>query len=355
MSSDVPTAPRDRAGTGPVRPRVDLFLLAGQFPGADHTATLTHAVEYAVAAEAAGFGGVWLAEHHFMTYGVCPSAVTLAGFLLGRTSRLRVGTAAAILANRHPVALAEEAATLDAVSGGRLDLGVARGGPWVDLEVFGTGLDRYANGFPESLDLLLDALSGRPSIAADGPRFRFRPVPMVPRPTRPMPVWVAATSPPTVELAAVRGLPMLLGMHADDAAKADTVRRYARAAAVAGQDTGAERHVSAHVVHVADSVAEAEKELRATLPGWLARTREYVRVDGTPPAHRDLDAYLAHLLAIHPIGPPERCVHRLTETLAVTGVRHLMLVVEAVGHPDRTREVIGRLGAEVLPRLVVPG
>ncbi|MEO3924906.1 LLM class flavin-dependent oxidoreductase [Micromonosporaceae bacterium B7E4] len=340
----------------PPRPRVDLFLLAGQFPGADHAATLGHAVDYAVAAETAGFDGVWLAEHHFISYGVCPSAVALAGFLLGRTSRLRVGTAAAILSNRHPVALAEEAALLDAVSGGRFDLGVARGGPWVDLEVFGTGLDRYAHGFPEALDLLRDALSGRPTLTADGPRHRFRPVAVVPRPARPVPVWVAATSAPTVELAAHRGLPLLLGMHADDVAKSDTLGRYARAATAAGHDSGGTGHVSTHLAYVADTVDEAEKHLREAVPEWLARTREYVRIDGSPPAHRDLDAYLEHLLAIHPIGPPERCVHRLTETLAGTGVRHLMLMVEAGGHPDRTREVIARLGAEVLPRLApVPG
>ncbi|GAA4732741.1 LLM class flavin-dependent oxidoreductase [Phytohabitans rumicis] len=327
------------------RPRVDLFLLAGQFPGADHAATLRHAVDYAIAAEAAGLDGVWLAEHHFISYGVCPSAVALAGYLLGRTTRLRVGTAAAILSNRHPVALAEEAALLDAVSGGRFDLGVARGGPWVDLEVFGTGLDRFASGFPESLDLLLDALSGRETVAADGPRFRFRPVPVVPRPVRAMPVWVAATSPSTVDLAARRGLPLLLGMHQDDAAKADTLRRYAEAAA-----PGAVGHASAHLVHVAGTAAQAYAELRATLPGWLARTREYVRVDGSPPAHRDLDAYVEHLLAIHPIGPPERCVQRLAGTLAATGVRHVLLVVEGAG-PDRVLEVIERIGADVLPRL----
>ncbi|WP_422771437.1 LLM class flavin-dependent oxidoreductase [Plantactinospora sp. WMMC1484] len=358
MTADSPVDAR------PARPRVDLFLLAGTFPGADHTATLGHAVDYAVAAETAGFDGVWLAEHHFISYGVCPSATTLAGFLLGRTSRLRVGTAAAILPNRHPVALAEEAALLDAVSGGRFDLGVARGGPWVDLEVFGTGLDRHTTGFPESLDLLLDALSGRPTVAGNGPVHRFRPVAVVPRPARPLPVWLAATSAPTVELAASRGLPLLLGMHVDDDAKAATLDRYARTATAAGTrreapgagpDTTAAEHVSAHLAYVADTVAEAEKEVRDTLPGWLARTREYVRIDGSPPAHRDLDAYLEHLLAIHPVGPPDRCVSRLTGTLAVTGARRLMLAVEAAGHPDRTLETIRRLGTEVLPHLTVPG
>jgi alkanesulfonate monooxygenase SsuD/methylene tetrahydromethanopterin reductase-like flavin-dependent oxidoreductase (luciferase family) len=330
---------------------VDLFLLAGQFPGADHAVTLRRAVGYARAGEAAGFDGVWLAEHHFISYGVCPSATTLAAYVLGQTSRLRVGTAAAILSNRHPVALAEEAALLDAVSGGRFDLGVARGGPWVDLEVFGTGPDRFAAGFPESLDLLVAALSGRERVGADGAHFRFRDVAMVPRPAGPMPVWVAATSTSTVDLAAARGLPLLLGMHDGDAAKAAMLARHAGAAAAAGHDPAGMAHASAHLALVADAADDAERLLRATMPGWLARTGEYVRLDAGRAGDRDRDAYLDRLLAIHPVGPPDRCVERLAATLDATGVRRLLLMVEGTGDPDLTADVIHRLGRDVLPAL----
>jgi hypothetical protein len=75
------------------------------------------------------------------------------------------------------------------------------------------------------------------------------------------------------------------------------------------------------------------------------------RIDGSPPAHRDLDAYLDHLLAIHPIGPPERCTQRLSDTLAATGARRLLLMVEGSGHPQPTLDTITRLGTEVLPTL----
>src|SRR5205085_6937629 len=145
---------------------------------------LAGAVDAAVTAEHAGLDSVWIAEHHFITYGVCPSATAFAANLLGRTGRITVGTAVCMLSNRHPVALAEETALLDHLSGGRFVLGVGRGGPWVDLEVFGTGLARFEGGFPEALDLLLAGLEdGR--VAADegrSPFFRFRPVPVVPRP-----------------------------------------------------------------------------------------------------------------------------------------------------------------------------
>lgn len=343
MTADIPPVRAGSAGaTADPALHVDAFLLAGQFPGPGHMDTLRTAVAYAQAAERVGFDGVWLAEHHFVTYSVCPSAVTLAGFILGRTSRLRVGTAAANLSNRHPVALAEEAALLDAVSGGRFDLGVARGGPWVDLEVFGTGLDRYApDGFTEALDVLLAALSGARTVRGDGPRFRFRDVPVVPRPEHALPVWIAATSPATVDLAASRGLPLLLGMHDTDIGKAELIRRHPQRHA---------GHVSAHLAYVADTVEQAEAVLRGALPGWLSKAGEHVRIDGTSPT-RDLDAYIEQLLAIHPIGPPDRCVRRLTETVANTGVRRVLLMVEAGGSPERTLRNIERLGAEVIPAL----
>jgi alkanesulfonate monooxygenase SsuD/methylene tetrahydromethanopterin reductase-like flavin-dependent oxidoreductase (luciferase family) len=325
--------------------RVDAFLLAGQFPGTSHAQALQNCLSYALAAERAGFDGVWIAEHRFISYGVCPAALTFAAHLLGRTERIRVGTAACILSNRHPVALAEEAVLLDELSGGRFDLGVARGGPWIDLNVFGTGLDRYHHGFPESLDLLLAWLSGAETVGADGPRFRFPPVAVVPTPRRPIPVWVAATSPPTVTLAAACGLPLLLGMHATDEEKRQLLDTYD------GCGRPSPLHASTHVAHVADTVEEARDALRAAMPGWLATTAQYTRIDGAARPSRDPHAYLEHLLDIHPVGPPDLCVERLSRTLAATGLHRVLLMVEGAGDPDRTLANIARLGTDVIAPL----
>src|SRR5690606_26267075 len=246
--------------------RIGILLLATRFPRPPETprraagesapdsgdaAALTRTVEAAVAAERAGFDDVWLAEHHFMSYGVVPSATLMAGHLLAVTRRVRVGTAVSVLSNRHPVALAEEAAMLALLSGGRFDLGVGRGGPWRDLEVFGTGLARYEHGFAESLDLLLAWLRSE-RVGWSGDHFRFREVPVVPRAPAPPPVTVACTSPATEALAAERGLPMLLGMHvgADE-----------KAAAVARHGLPDAPHVSAHVAQVADTREQAVKTL----------------------------------------------------------------------------------------------
>jgi alkanesulfonate monooxygenase SsuD/methylene tetrahydromethanopterin reductase-like flavin-dependent oxidoreductase (luciferase family) len=332
--------------------RVGVFLVAARFPGQSDDEVLAAAVQAAVAAERAGFDDVWLAEHHFMSYGICPSAVTLAGYVLGQTQRVEVGTAVSVLSAWHPVALAEQAALLDQVSAGRFRLGVGRGGPWLELEVFGTGLDRYERGFAEGLDLLLAALS-RGRVAAAGEFFQFREVAVVPHPrTRPHPpVVVAATAPATAKLAAARGLPVLLGLHADDEGKQDMMACYAAAAARHGVvPTGG--HVAAVVAQVADTRAEARRLLRTQLPRWLGPgLAGYVPVDGRPRPARDPGAYAELLCRIHPVGTAADCAETMAATARRTGIDHLICMVEGSGDPAAVQENIARLGAEVLPRL----
>jgi alkanesulfonate monooxygenase SsuD/methylene tetrahydromethanopterin reductase-like flavin-dependent oxidoreductase (luciferase family) len=282
--------------------------------------------------------------------------VALAANVLGRTSRITVGTGVCMLSNRHPVALAEETALLDHLSGGRFHLGVGRGGPWVDLEVFGTGLARFEDGFAEALDVLLDGLEQGRVAAEDGRSrfFRFRSVPLVPRPlTRPRPpVVVAATTRPTVEVAAAMGLPLLLGLHATADEQRDLIAHYVKVAVEYGRDPDIVEHIGTALCHLAGSRADAEAELRAAMPEWLrAGLGGYVSLSPVPRPRRDPRAYVEHLLAIHPVGTPDECVEHLRATAEATGIRHVLLMVEGTGDPRRTRDTVRRLGTEVAPRL----
>lgn len=359
----------------PLGIQIGTFLLAGQFPGQGQHEPLHRALRAAVAAEEAGLDSVWLAEHHFVPYGVCPSATTFAAMLLGRTRRIGVGTAISVLSTAHPVALGEQAALLHVLSGGRFTLGVGRGGPWVDLEVFGTGAEAMERDFPESLDLLLRWLR-EPRVAADGRRYRFREVPVVPRPGEPVPpgepgepepagcrpgvsppVVVACTSPGSVRLAAGRGLPMLLGMHIGDEEKAGMVelwRTAAREAGLGGEAIAAaeRQHVSAGVAQVADSHSEAVQMLRGALPGWLRQgLAAHQTVDGRPRPMRDPLAYTELLCELHPVGDPRLCASRLATTAARTGISRFALLVEGSGESAATERNVRRLAADVLPLL----
>jgi alkanesulfonate monooxygenase SsuD/methylene tetrahydromethanopterin reductase-like flavin-dependent oxidoreductase (luciferase family) len=349
--------------------RVGTFVIAAQFPGQGQGEALHRAIRSAEAAEAAGLDAVWLAEHHFVPYGVCPSAVTLAGLLLGRTRRIGVATAVSVLPNQHPVALGEQAALLHLASGGRFTLGVGRGGPWIDLEVFGTGLAAFERDFPESLDLLLRWLR-EPAVGGRGPRYSFPPVSVVPRPDAfeaesttdavadtadSPPVVVACTSPGTVRLAAARGLPMLLGMHSDDEDKAGMVELWRSSALAAGHSKEAvatAAHVSAGVAQVADSRSDAVEALAKAMPGWLHQGLSAHRtVDGRTRTMRDPHAYTELLCSLHPVGPPRLCADRLAATAERTGITRFALLVEGSGDLAATLENVSRLGADVLPEL----
>lgn len=327
--------------------RFGTFLHGLQYPGADHGEALRGLVEAAVASEAAGFDEVWLAEHHFIPLGVCPQAATLAGHLLGRTTRISVGTAVSVLSSQHPVALAEQAALLDQVSGGRFALGVGRGGPWVDLEVFGTGLPRFERGFAEALDLLVRWLTSE-RVAADGEFFRFREVRVVPQPaTRPHPpIRVACTSAATLDIAAARGLPVLLGMELDDRQRRELLDRYTATAQRHGHD-GAADHAAVVLGFVARSRAEAEQVLRPALLEWLERgVGAYVSLVPRS-AGRDLAAYVDRLLALSPIGSEGECCERLAEIAAGTGLDHVLLFPEGAGSREATLDNLAHLANAV--------
>ncbi|WP_405015404.1 LLM class flavin-dependent oxidoreductase [Kitasatospora sp. NBC_01539] len=375
--------------------RVGAFLLSAQFPGQGHGEVLQRTVDAAVAAERAGLDAVWLAEHHFVPYGVCPDAATLAAMLLGRTRRIGIGTAVSVLSTVHPVALGERAALLHLTSGGRFTLGVGRGGPWIDLDVFGTGVAAFESGFPERLDLLLRWLRGS-RVGADGPQFSFPEVAVVPRASEPArlpdladwlglgvedreggplrhfprqrqevgalpaagpPVVVACTSPGGVRTAAERGLPMLLGMHSGDDDKQQMLAAYRDAWRACGrgeeQLAAVEReHVAAGVAQVDDRTSAARASLLRAMPGWFEYGLGAHRtVDGRERRMRDPHAYTELLCDLHAVGTPQQCADRLLATAERTGIRRFALLAEGSGDRAATLDNIARLGREVLPRL----
>ncbi|MEV3935697.1 LLM class flavin-dependent oxidoreductase [Glycomyces sp. NPDC049804] len=321
----------------------DLFLLGGVFPGIAPAAALRRVVSYARQAETAGLDGVWTAEHHFIEYGASPSATLMAAHLLAATERLQIGTAVAVLSNRHPVALGEEAATLDALAPGRFRLGVGRGGPWIDLDVFGSGLDRYERGFEEGLGLLRRWLSGDAEVTHTGEFFDVLPVRVMP-PGTGRPVWVAATGEGTARLAGRLGLPLLLGMHAPDADHIKLLTAWRREAEAADFDPDAAEHVSTHLAQIADDRATVDR-LRSSLTELLTRgVGQYVSLKPGRSA-RDHAAYVDWMIERHAVGPAGHVAERLAASAEATGVRRQLLMVEGIGDPDAVGDNIAALGA----------
>ena len=104
-------------------------------------------------AEALGYDAVWLTEHHFSQYGRAAVPV-LAAQAIERTSRIRISTAVVVLPFHHPVRVAEDWATLDHLSGGRVDVGIGRGNQPAEFKGFDIAMDEAEQRFSEALDIL---------------------------------------------------------------------------------------------------------------------------------------------------------------------------------------------------------
>ena len=141
---------------------IGLFFLMQRDEQWSEQAVYDSALEQMLAAEPLGYHSVWIAEHHFNDYGLCPAPTVLASHVAARTSTIRVGMGVSLLPLHHPVDLAESLAVLDVVSGGRLDVGIGRGGTLQDYQTFRSDRDDSRARVEEGIELMQRCWSGTP-------------------------------------------------------------------------------------------------------------------------------------------------------------------------------------------------
>src|SRR5262249_27838495 len=148
------------------------FLLT-QSPSARPSPEMyARAVDMAQAAETLNFRNIWLAEHHFSTYGYVSRPAQLATYIAARTTRLRVGTAVIVVPLHHPLVVAEEIATLDILANGRVDIGLGRGYQYYEFERLRLELGTARARLGEAVGVILQALGGG-SFSYDGKLFKI--------------------------------------------------------------------------------------------------------------------------------------------------------------------------------------
>ena len=197
------------------------------------------AIEVAVELEAAGFDSVWTSEHHFVDDGYLPSQLPVLAAIAGRTSRIRLGTGVLLAPMFDPLHLAEDAATVDLLSDGRLILGLGIG--WRDEEFEGFGVPTSERGtrLEGHLAVLRQAWSDG-LVTGDGRHYRYDGLYVTPKPAQPggPPIWLGAGAEP-----AVRRVGRLAdGYLAGPASPDGLARRMGwvhEEAAAAGRDAGA--------------------------------------------------------------------------------------------------------------------
>jgi alkanesulfonate monooxygenase SsuD/methylene tetrahydromethanopterin reductase-like flavin-dependent oxidoreductase (luciferase family) len=159
--------------------------------------------EQALWAEQVGLNSAWIGEHHFNLLGVNASPHMLLAQLAGATKRIRLGPAVVLLPVHHPLQVAEDWATLDLLSGGRVDFSAGRGYDTKEYAPFQVPFDRSAELFAEGLEIVWRAWTEPGKWSHRGEFYRFDDIEVRPRPLQqPLRPYVACFSRPSMELAA---------------------------------------------------------------------------------------------------------------------------------------------------------
>ncbi len=205
---------------------------------------------------------VWIAEHHFSTYNVCPSIHLMAMHFAANSRNLRIGTGVSLAAFYDPIRHAEEVALLDNLTGGRVNWGAGSGFDPTEMRVFGVDAEEKHARFRENVDIVLAAWNSE-KLAYQGQYRQYQDVEVLPKPLQqPIPVWMAASSPGACEWAGSRGFNMMQDPHssmADIQVKRDL---YRNALSQNGHSANGRELPLTRLIAVAPTDAEAEDVAR---------------------------------------------------------------------------------------------
>jgi alkanesulfonate monooxygenase SsuD/methylene tetrahydromethanopterin reductase-like flavin-dependent oxidoreductase (luciferase family) len=312
-------------------------------------------VEFAVLAEELGFDGVTVTEHHAPLM-VCPSPHLLLAAAAVKTSRIRLGTAVTVLPLHSPLRVAEEAGTLDLLSGGRFELGLGRGVPGEARFASGRDLsdDDLRRAWLEGLELVELALTTR-DFTFDGEFFPVhRPTTIATRPLQArLPVWLGGSSRDTMRLAAARGWNIMRNF-GSNAEHRDALEDYVKVAAEHGHARSGANLMIERFVAIGETEDEAERNLDRLARAFgqfltlymagghraVPETDAEFHVD--PSAARPDAATRPNRPAIAVSGTPDQVISALRQVMAATGARRLLV------------ETFSRAETRLLAREVIP-
>src|SRR5271170_2145452 len=240
-------------------------------------------IDYNVEAEALGFHSTFVVEHHFTGYGQVSATINLLTWLGARTRWLRLGTAVIVLPWHNPVLLAEQAATLDLLSGGRLDFGVGSGYRYNEFRGFCVDMDEAGARFDECLDVIVKSWTSDTPFSHRDKYWAFDNVVVEP-PTaqRPHPpIWMGAGGESSVRRVAEKGYNLLLGQYASPADVGRSVAAYRSAVEASGRRFDPLSVGVTRAFFVADGKSEKEAALERRLANRVRQLKLATQPDGT--------------------------------------------------------------------------
>jgi alkanesulfonate monooxygenase SsuD/methylene tetrahydromethanopterin reductase-like flavin-dependent oxidoreductase (luciferase family) len=295
-----------------------------------------------------GYDAVWLAEHHFSTFSVCPSVHMMGTMAAARTRNLRIGTAVSLAPFYNPLRLAEEVALLDVLSGGRVNWGAGRGFERSEFAAFNIPGEESAARFHETVEIVLKAWTNQ-KVTHQGRFYQYDGVEVLPKPLQsPIPVWMAASSLPAIDWAASQGHTILMDPHSSRAELIQKRRHYAAKLAEAGY-TDAGRTIPMSRLVAIDETEEKARAIAKRVAEWTLAAyvgpQHNANVRQGPARNfggkNPVDFYLDDVMIY---GTPESVVDQLQSFADQIGMNYLM-VAPMSGRSFR------QLTDKVLPRV----
>lgn len=236
-------------------------------PNDDSGAGFREFVERNVEAESLGYHSTFLVEHHFTGFGQVSATLNLLAWIGARTTSLRLGTAVIVLPWHNPVLLAEQIATLDLLSNGRVDAGIGKGYRMKEFEGFSISMDEADARFEECLKVMLKAWTSDTPWSHQGTYWQYNEVVVEPPSTqKPHPqIWMGAGSPRSVKQVAQLGFNMLLGQFDSFEMIAEEVALFKSEVESLGRVFDPMSVAVARSVNLVDSTAEYDQALESRM------------------------------------------------------------------------------------------
>ena len=318
----------------------------GLFGGAQATSEgFRNFVEFTTEAEALGYHSSFVVEHHFTGWNQISATLQLLTWVAARTRTLRIGTAVMVLPWHNPVLLAEQAATLDLLSEGRLDFGVGKGYRYTEFTGFCVPREEAEARFEEAFDVMLQAWSGQ-RFSHHGKYWQFENVVVEPPPAQKPhpPIWMGGGSPASIQRVAERGCNLLLDQFATPETLGERIALFKAAVEARGQTFDPMTVAVARDVYVSKDEADTRAALDRN-----ARARQRILEVSQFPGRKGGSHMLAydHSVAIHEAvaiyGQPDAVMTKL-EALQAVGVRYVLANIGG-----DSRESLRRLARDIVP------
>jgi alkanesulfonate monooxygenase SsuD/methylene tetrahydromethanopterin reductase-like flavin-dependent oxidoreductase (luciferase family) len=329
---------------------------------------ITDITAEATYAEQLGMHSAWIGEHHFTGLGVlsCPDLVL--SYVAARTKNIRLAPAVTVLPLHHPIRVAEQWASLDLLSGGRVDFAAGRGYDRREYQPLEVDFDNNQSLFEEGMEIVRKLWSSDEPVTHHGRHYTFDDVHLTPKPVqRPLPSYVASFSKPSIELAARLGCNLIVAPFAaamSFGGLKQVYDLYRETCAKHGQPVG--RMMCSYFTHFADT-PEQEAAARArqvryykecVIPSFPSDPKT------VPPSYRYFVDMVERLHKVKPedltenavlIGSPQRIVDTLKKVEAA-GIAEVILYVNVGLKPhNQVKDEMARFMAEVAPHFAETG